>query len=55
MTLTHASAHKRRHAPRKPGHAPEPDSDRTTKAAISKRRKFVPVTLAKVGDERKER
>lgn len=55
MPLTYAGSHKRRHAKRKPGHAPEPDSNRTNRASITKRRKFAAVTLAKVGERKEER
>lgn len=55
MTLTYVGAHKRWHAKRKPGHAPEPDSERTNKAGITKRRKFVAVTLARVGERKEDR
>jgi hypothetical protein len=53
MTPTYAGHNKRQ--PKAGGPRPTAaESTRTNKSAITKRRKFVPVTLAKVGAKREE-
>lgn len=54
MTLTFAGHNKRRHDPHTRVRPPAQDSERTNRAAITKRARFVKVTLTKVGAERKE-